>query len=277
MKKSLLLILLFLTVMLYAQTHRFIYELKFKLDSTLDKPEVTQMVLDINPNSVKFYEYDFLAMDSINKANNNTGYQVWGYQNIVTRKRNSFENRNYENTDNVYLYTTKDPIQWHLSKDTKKVDSYTLQKATTDFGGRSWIAWFTQEIPYSEGPYKFRGLPGLIFELHDTGNSYAYSMIESLKLDKTFDTSGFIENYAGSKPIEISEKMLKQKKLEFYEDPLRDFRLQFDEEPNTKFYYRGTQITAKDQLKKHAKDAQEHIRRENNPIELDKAIHYPKR
>ncbi|MHA6697057.1 GLPGLI family protein [Chryseobacterium sp. A321] len=277
MKKSLFLGLLFIASVISAQTHRFIYDLKFKLDSTSTELISTQMVLDINPDSVKFYEHDFLEMDSINKANQNNGYQVWGYQNIVTRKRNSFENKNYENTNNVFVYTTSDPIQWTLKEETKKVGSYTLQKATTDFGGRSWIAWFAQEIPYSEGPYKFRGLPGLVFEIHDTQNSFAFSMVEYLTLKKTFDTSGIIENYGGGKPIEISERILTQKKLEYYEDPLKDFRLQFDEEPNTKFFYRGTQITAKDQLKKHEKDAQQNIRRENNPIELDKAIHYPKK
>lgn len=33
------------------------------------------------------------------------------------------------------------------------------QKATCDFAGRKWIAWFTTEIPIQDGPYKFYGLP----------------------------------------------------------------------------------------------------------------------
>ncbi len=49
----------------------------------------------------------------------------------------------------------------------KKVQNYTLQKATTGFGGRNWTAWFCKDIPFNEGPFKFRGLPGLIFEIQD--------------------------------------------------------------------------------------------------------------
>jgi GLPGLI family protein len=47
-----------------------------------------------------------------------------------------------------------------------------LQKAT-NFGGRLWIiAWFNLEIPINEGPYKFRGLSGLIFEIGDSQTQF---------------------------------------------------------------------------------------------------------
>lgn len=44
-------------------------------------------------------------------------------------------------------------------------------------GGRQWIAWFTSEIPLSEGPYKFGGLPGLILEVADSEGDYRYTCI----------------------------------------------------------------------------------------------------
>ncbi len=42
------------------------------------------------------------------------------------------------------------------------------------YKGREWEAWFTQDIPVQEGPYIFNGLPGLIVEMKDTGNSYEF-------------------------------------------------------------------------------------------------------
>ncbi|WP_262892927.1 hypothetical protein [Kaistella flava (ex Peng et al. 2021)] len=33
---------------------------------------------------------------------------------------------------------------------------YKVQKATTTFGGKKWVAYFTRDIPFTDGPYKFR-------------------------------------------------------------------------------------------------------------------------
>ena len=52
-----------------------------------------------------------------------------------------------------------------------------VQKASCDFGGRRWEAWFTPEIPYSEGPYKFCGLPGLILNIADTDGHYVFELL----------------------------------------------------------------------------------------------------
>lgn len=260
-----------------AQTHRFIYELQFKIDSTSTDYIKTNMVLDINPKDVKFYEYKFLRMDSINKANQNYRFRTWGFQNIITRERNSFKNKNFENLDDLFVYQTDDSMKWNLSNETKMADKYLLQKATTFFGGRQWTAWFCKEIPYNEGPYKFRGLPGLIFQIYDSKSQFKYNMLQSKSLDMTYDTTGFIEGYAGTKPLEVSEEMVQKKKLERFNEPFKDFMLQFDKQPDAQYFYRGTQITSKDQLKTFEKQAQETMMKENNPIEVNKVIHYSKK
>lgn len=47
-------------------------------------------------------------------------------------------------------------------------------KAECQLGGRTWIAWFTPEIPISDGPYKFSGLPGLILKLDSTEGDFSF-------------------------------------------------------------------------------------------------------
>lgn len=180
--------------------------------------------------------------------------------------------------DELYAYESYDPIEWKLTSETKIInDNYLVQKATTYFGGRFWTAWFYKDIAINEGPYKFRGLPGLIFQIYDSKGQFIYNLIQIKKMDGIFDTSGFIENYGGHKPLEISFKRFQKKKIEHFNDPLKDFRLNFDENPETNYFYGGTKISSKDQLKGYERKEQEIIIKENNPIEIDKVIHYIKK
>lgn len=152
-----------------------------------------------------------------------------------------------------------------------------MQKATADFGGRSWIAWFTKDIMISEGPYKFRGLPGLIFEISDTKDNFYFQLIKSYKLNKTYETSSLIENFGGQKPLKITEKTLHKMKLDSFNDPLHQFKEQYknNTDPGAKYFVMGIEIKSPDQFKELSEMMQNNIRKNNNPIELDKAVKYP--
>lgn len=76
-----------------------------------------------------------------------------------------------------------DLFHWELTGDTSTICGYKTQKANCNFGGRSWVAWFAPELPYSDGPYKFNGLPGLIVKVTDTRNHYDFELISINKLD----------------------------------------------------------------------------------------------
>jgi GLPGLI family protein len=77
-----------------------------------------------------------------------------------------------------------DLFNWQLQGDTATINGYKAQKATCDFGGRSWVAWFSPEIPYNDGPYKFNGLPGLIVKIGDTREHYVFGLITIKKPEK---------------------------------------------------------------------------------------------
>ena len=64
MNKVLTTFLTFSVFFIFGQTNRFIYQLDWKMAGQEMK---TNMVLDIDKDFVKFYDYKFLEMDSINK------------------------------------------------------------------------------------------------------------------------------------------------------------------------------------------------------------------
>ena len=275
--KKLTIFFLFISAFAMAQTHRFIYEYQFKTDSTAEKPRKENMALDINPEEIKFYNYQYVIIDSLNKTRGESS-MMWDDETpAIIRKKNSDINLAYIMVDDLFVMETDDKINWNLSNETKTLGNYTLQKATTKFGGRNWTAWFNKDVNLSEGPYKFRGLPGLIFEISDDKNQHHFVLAKSYKLDKTFDTSAIVENFIGQKPIKINDKTYRKMKLENYDNPLRDLKKHFAENTNPKnsFWAMGVEVKSADQFKDLTEMSQKRMLKDNNPIELDKAIHYP--
>jgi len=67
-------------------------------------------------------------------------------------------------------------LQWKLKNETKTIAGLTCSKATTNYGRREYTAWFTTEIPISDGPYIFNGLPGLIVKVVDSKRWYDFEL-----------------------------------------------------------------------------------------------------
>lgn len=79
---------------------------------------------------------------------------------------------------NYYIYTDElHPQTWKINDSTKTIMDYTCQMAVSDFRGRRWIAWFAHDIPISDGPWKFSGLPGLIMEVYDTEKHFHFTLV----------------------------------------------------------------------------------------------------
>ena len=84
--------------------------------------------------------------------------------------------------------------QWSIQNDTLTVCGYKCQKAVCHFRGRNFEAWFAPDIPVSQGPWKFGGLPGLILKLYDVDGLYRFECvnIEQGKFSiKKYDYSGY--------------------------------------------------------------------------------------
>ncbi|WP_312083775.1 GLPGLI family protein [Epilithonimonas hominis] len=68
---------------------------------------------------------------------------------------------------------------WKLVSETKVINSITCKKAEVNYKGRDWIAWYSTDIPFPYGPYKFSGLPGLIVKITDKTGDYDFELVKS--------------------------------------------------------------------------------------------------
>lgn len=149
--------------------------------------------------------------------------------------------------------------------DTQKIGSLQCQKAETDYGGRHWIAWFTQEIQLSEGPYIFHGLPGLIVQVEDSNHEYMFKLAKTRKFNS--DTSFSIQ---GAK--EINWDAFVKVQQDFYADPYAFVKAGG---------YKAVQDDGNGGVKKldfreATLSTQKFIKKNDNQVEKDRIIKYPK-
>lgn len=76
-------------------------------------------------------------------------------------------------TDNGFYSEEADEMKWEIGDSTTNILGYECNMATTLYHGRRWTAWFAPELPMPFGPWKLRGLPGLILKaMSDNGASF---------------------------------------------------------------------------------------------------------
>ena len=179
-----------------AQTNRFVYQVTMKPDAENKSDIKTENAyLDISPEKSVFYSENRIKRDSImQKAFQGGGgrgsinrEQIEGLRSNInysvekdkTNQKTYFKDRIGRD---LYSYEEDRPLNWKIESETRKIGEYKVQKAETDFGGRKWTAWFTTDLPYQDGPYKFGGLPGLIVKIEDDKGDYSFDLMKNYKI-----------------------------------------------------------------------------------------------
>ncbi|MDH6254038.1 GLPGLI family protein [Chryseobacterium sp. H1D6B] len=86
---------------------------------------------------------------------------------------------------NRFSFPLEEKLKWEIIEgETKTIESYICKKATIKYKNRNYIAWFTTDIPIPDGPYVFKGLPGLIMEIYDSHDYFKFSLISLKKVTK---------------------------------------------------------------------------------------------
>lgn len=83
-------------------------------------------------------------------------------------------------------------LSWVIHDEEQLILGYSCRKATTDYGGRTWEVWFTKDIPFSFGPWKLQGLPGLILAACDKDGGFVFECTEVRKSNEPIMNYRFI-------------------------------------------------------------------------------------
>lgn len=296
--KNIVFLFIFFCISTHAQINRFFYEYKFIPDSK-NKQEVKteMMLLDIDQKGSNYYSRDKFVADSTSMAE--VQKQIKGGSgNINISRRDNSGQVGYKVTKSypdfkTYLFTRismdeykvkedKKP-EWKILPEKQKIGEYNTQKATTSYGGRAWIAWFTTDIPFQDGPYKFYGLPGLIVRLEDTTGSHMMTLVGNKKMaapvaSEEMDVPGNVRIMGlGGKELEISRDQYKKLWKDYVNDPSKNMRemMMRNGSDNTRVSFKvrtqdGKEISDPNQVfREMEKRTKESLAKNNNPIEPD--------
>ncbi|WP_250252354.1 GLPGLI family protein [Chryseobacterium sp. Marseille-Q3244] len=196
MKKLSIIALALFIQQVSAQANRFVYQVTMKPDAENKADIKTENAyLDISQDKSVFYSENRIKRDSIMQK----AFQGGGGRGSINRDQMEGlrSNINYSVEKDkanqktyfkdrigrdIYSYEEDRPLNWKISSETRKIGEYKVQKAEADFAGRKWTAWFTTDLPYQDGPYKFGGLPGLIVKVEDDKGDYSFDLMKNYKI-----------------------------------------------------------------------------------------------
>lgn len=102
-----------------------------------------------------------------------------------------------------YQYTERaESFKWTMLPGTDTIMGYPCNKAETTFRGRKWIAYYTFDISYSYGPWKFSGLPGLILKVTDEKELFKWEAV-GISKPKNEPICEFVTGYSTDKRIYV--------------------------------------------------------------------------
>lgn len=194
-----------LPILLFSQKKENLIEVEFayfskaKLDKTNSHIQEQIFLLQVLKDKAFFFSENMAKNDSLLR---NDVYKAFattpkgGAVNITpsSRLRNKYdytivqtsqENEYFERINGVsYIYKEEIIKDWKLQNETQVINNFNCKKATLNYKGREWTAWYDDSIPLPYGPYKFTGLPGLIIKIESVDGDFSFELVKSIPQNK---------------------------------------------------------------------------------------------
>lgn len=178
---------------------------------------IDTMALEVSPRASQFYDWGSIARDSLDKAFlkneimlksrsitvkkdvelsladvlESSNLVSTSLENHTLAKVNIYKLRGEKRVISVvqgpaqlskkklmYVVDEELPMdEWTLGEDTATILGYPCKSATIHFRGRDYTAWYTEELPVNDGPWKFYGLPGMILKVQDADGIICFEAV----------------------------------------------------------------------------------------------------
>lgn len=264
--------------------NRFFYELTFKPKKDSAKVEKVMTVLDITKQKSVYRDYTIIAQDSMIKvqieAMQKSGVFKDMSKSIRMPKFSEKIDKFYPEMKVLYIervangftpinigYSENLKFNWKVLNEKEKIGAYNTQKATVDFGGRKWTAWFSTDLPFQDGPYKFYGLPGLIIKIEDSEKNYSWVLQGNKKIENWEEVS-YAEKVSGgnAKVTEVPKEKFYKTFNDFKKDPLATARPYLKPEVMSQ-KMPGSDMTIGEMVKNQEKMYKDFYNSNDNPVE----------
>lgn len=166
------------------------------LQKAIDVCDKLEYKLIFNGNEANFYQEKNEGLDktAVNMANILSETPKLCYQN--TEKKMLLNEINADGNlvkANEFVISDSLKTNWTITNESKLIDTYLCYKATTikkvQKGEKEFhenvTAWFCPALPFSFGPTKYGGLPGLIIELQEKNIAFTLKSISLNNENKT--------------------------------------------------------------------------------------------
>ena len=102
-------------------------------------------------------------------------------------------------------------FDWQLIDEDSVVCGYPCKKAKTSFRGRIWTVWYSPLLQYSDGPWKFCGLPGLVLKADEAEGKLSFNC---KKIEKDTKYGIFLVKKNASPVLRMESDILDTYRLE---------------------------------------------------------------
>lgn len=183
MKNILVIGFLLSGVFIFSQSNKAVMEISYEtkiIPDSLNRQDVRQYEMTLFCNATESVYFNHEAKDYYNALSGKKESNASG--NISTTlgvfpKYPKTEYSVYRSGSKItaflpvgkYIFSFEEPeLQWRILSDTKLIQGFTCRLAqTATETGDTFFAWYTEDLPIPDGPFRFKGLTGIVLEVYN--------------------------------------------------------------------------------------------------------------